>query len=158
MYRMGMMSLIAGDSHGVDSNKCMRMSLVHDVAESLVGDITPSGDGAADGQQKVSKEDKARMEAEAIRTIQGMLGEGSAAATEVAMLWHEYEAGVSPEAQLVKDFDKLEMILQAEEYEAAQGILLQEFFDSTEGRFKTSLVGDWAAELVRRRKWRKASH
>ena len=28
-------------------------------------------------------------------------------------LWLEYEAGTSPEALLVKDFDKLEMILQA---------------------------------------------
>ena len=27
-------------------------------------------------------------------------------------LWEEYEAGASPTAQLVKDFDKLEMIIQ----------------------------------------------
>jgi 5'-deoxynucleotidase YfbR-like HD superfamily hydrolase len=30
----------------------------------------------------------------------------------MAELWHEYEAAASPEARLVKDFDKLEMILQ----------------------------------------------
>ncbi len=34
------------------------------------------------------------------------------AAREVAELWHEYEAAASPEALLVKDFDKLEMIIQ----------------------------------------------
>ncbi len=39
-YRMGMMSLIAGDC-GVDSSRCIRMAIVHDVAESIVGDITP---------------------------------------------------------------------------------------------------------------------
>jgi putative hydrolase of HD superfamily len=45
-----------------------------------------------------------------------MLGE-SPAATEIRSLWSEYEAGSSEEAKLVKDFDKFEMILQADEYE-----------------------------------------
>lgn len=39
------------------------------------------------------------------------------AAKEIAELWREYEANSSPEAKVVKDFDKLEMILQALEYE-----------------------------------------
>jgi putative hydrolase of HD superfamily len=59
------------------------------------------------------------------------------AAAEVEALWHEYEAQSSPESHLVKDFDKLEMIIQAHEYEQAQGLQLQQFFDSTQGKFKT---------------------
>lgn len=59
------------------------------------------------------------------------------AAQEVDVLWHEYEAQSSPEAALVKDFDKLEMILQAHEYEQGQGLGLQQFFNSTAGKFKT---------------------
>lgn len=43
------------------------------------------------------------------------------------------------------------MILQAQEYEADQGIDLQEFFDSTAGKFKTPLGQTWAKEIVRRR-------
>lgn len=35
-------------------------------------------------------------------------------------LWREYEAQQTPASHLVKDFDKLEMILQAAEYEGAQ--------------------------------------
>ena len=46
---------------------------------------------------------------------------------------------------------QLEMILQASEYEAAQGLKLQEFFDSTAGRFKTETGKAWAAEIVSRR-------
>ncbi len=46
---------------------------------------------------------------------------------------------------------QLEMILQASEYEAAQGLSLQEFFDSTAGRFKTKTGKAWAAEIVTRR-------
>eukprot|EP00064_Thunnus_orientalis_P003794 superscaffoldBa00000323_g3805 len=49
----------------------------------------------------------------------------------------EYETQSSPEARLVKQFDLLEMILQAHEYEELEGTpgRLQEFFDSTNGRF-----------------------
>ena len=51
---------------------------------------------------------------------------------------------------------QLEMILQASEYEAAQGLTLQEFFDSTAGRFKTETGKAWAAEIVSRRTTRAA--
>ena len=43
------------------------------------------------------------------------------------------------------------MILQASEYEAAQGLDLQEFFTSTEGKFRTELGKSWAAEIVAQR-------
>eukprot|EP00983_Pelagomonas_calceolata_P125727 1161231-Pelagomonas_calceolata.AAC.6 len=67
------MSLIAGDA-GVDQNRCIKMAIVHDVAEAIVGDITP--------HCKVSKEEKKRMEEEAIKKIEQMLGTGTAAASE----------------------------------------------------------------------------
>ena len=43
------------------------------------------------------------------------------------------------------------MILQAHEYETAQGANLQEFFDSTKGKFKTQVGQAWADEIVSRR-------
>ncbi|KAK9839702.1 hypothetical protein WJX81_007090 [Elliptochloris bilobata] len=137
MYRMGMMALVAGDA-GVDTNRCIRLALVHDVAEAIVGDIAPS--------DNVSKEDKRRLEEDAVQQIHGMLG--SAAGKEIEELFHEYEAGETHEARLVKDFDKVEMVLQAAEYEAAQGLALQPFFDSTAGRFQTATGRAWAAETL----------
>ena len=53
---------------------------------------------------------------------------------------------------------QLEMILQASEYESVQGKNLQEFFDSTAGKFKTEMGKAWAAEIVARRKARMAEH
>ena len=50
------------------------------------------------------------------------------------------------------------MILQASEYEDAQGLTLQDFFDSTAGRFKTETGRAWAAEVVTRRTARIAGH
>jgi putative hydrolase of HD superfamily len=52
---------------------------------------------------------------------------------------------------MLSDVVQLEMILQAQEYEQDQGIKLQEFFDSTEGKFKTELGQAWAAEIRARR-------
>lgn len=46
---------------------------------------------------------------------------------------------------------QLEMILQAQEYEVDQGMDLQEFFDSTAGKFRTPLGQAWAKEIIKRR-------
>ncbi|KAK6942363.1 HD domain [Dillenia turbinata] len=109
MYRMGLMALISSDIPGVDRDKCVKMAIVHDIAE----------------------------------------------AKEIADLWMEYEENSSPEAKVVKDFDKLEMILQAQEYENDQGIDLEEFFQSTAGKFQTELGKAWASEIASRRKNKK---
>ncbi|CAN6444519.1 unnamed protein product [Victoria cruziana] len=79
-----------------------------------------------------------------------VLGEQSRAA-EVKELWAEYENNSSLEAKLVKDFDKVEMILQALEYEAEHGKVLDEFFLSTAGKFQTDVGRRWAAEVTSRR-------
>jgi len=45
-------------------------------------------------------------------------GEGNKQARErIRSLWEEYEARETPEAKLVKDLDRLELVLQAGEYE-----------------------------------------
>ncbi|XP_021895164.1 uncharacterized protein LOC110812651, partial [Carica papaya] len=96
---------------------------------TIVGDITPS-----DG---VSKEEKSRREQEALNYMCNILG-GGPRAKEIAELWTEYENNSSPEAKIVKDFDKVEMILQAMEYE--------------NGKFQTELGKSWALEIASRRK------
>ena len=52
-------------------------------------------------------------------------------------LWREYCAAQTPEAKYVKDLDKLELILQADEYEETQNVDLQQFFDNTRNVFQT---------------------
>ncbi|KAJ0091526.1 hypothetical protein Patl1_14437 [Pistacia atlantica] len=137
MYRMGLMGLIMADIPGIDRDKlgiicfyfysfyqCIKMAIVHDIAEAIVGDITPS-----DG---ISKAEKSQREREALDHMCKLLG-GEARAKEISELWMEYEENSSAEAKIVKDFDKVEMILQALEYENEQGKDLDEFFQSTAG-------------------------
>nr|XP_009609686.1 HD domain-containing protein 2 [Nicotiana tomentosiformis]XP_016515884.1 PREDICTED: HD domain-containing protein 2-like [Nicotiana tabacum] len=142
MYLMSVMALIASDLPDVNRERCIKMAIVHDIAEAIVGDITPS-----DG---VPKAEKSRREQAALNEMCKILG-GGMRAEEIKELWQEYENNASLEANLVKDFDKVEMILQALEYESEHGKVLDEFFLSTAGKFQTEIGKSWAAEIHSRR-------
>ncbi|CAN8070797.1 unnamed protein product [Agarophyton chilense] len=136
MYRM---ALIAFTIPHKNRDHLIRMALVHDLAECIVGDITP--------HDNVSKEQKRQMEDDAMRHIRDDVLKGSQAGIELYELWKEYEDGTTEEAKLMKDIDKFEMILQADEYERAQDIKLQEFFDSTRDIFETQVVSGLDKQL-----------
>lgn len=116
---------------------CLKMGLIHDLGESIIGDITPS--------DNVSKEDKHAMEEvffvfdcnsqQAI--LQIVKDFPKPLSDEFINLWREYEEQETPASHYVFDFDKLDMLIQANQYEEDQGLDLQEFFTSTEPLFKT---------------------
>ncbi|CAM9785815.1 unnamed protein product [Discosporangium mesarthrocarpum] len=141
MYRMAAASFMITDPT-LDRSRIMKLAIVHDLAEALAGDIAPF--------QKVPKEDKRRMEEEALDTICSKIGGdpvGHAIGEEIKGLWKEYENCSSGEASVAKDLDKFEMIVQADEYEQGQGMDLSEFFESTQGRFTTPQVQSWDKQL-----------
>ena len=49
MYRMSIISMMCPDK-SLDRDRCVKMALIHDMAESIVGDITPL-DGVAKGME-----------------------------------------------------------------------------------------------------------
>lgn len=144
MHRMALMALVSPQSTpGVDRDRCIKIALVHDVAEAIVGDLTPFCG--------VPKEEKSRREAAAMDSMCATLGP---LGDEMRQLWEEYEQGTTEEAKLVKDFDKVEMILQAWEYEREQGMGLERFFKNTAGKFQTATGRAYAQEIcARRAKW-----
>ncbi|KAM3577088.1 hypothetical protein VYU27_001006 [Nannochloropsis oceanica] len=143
MYRMAMCSFLITDP-ALDRARLMKLAIVHDLAEALVGDIVPH-------DVRYTKEQKRVLEEEAIKSIARDLGHDSIGA-EVVSLWLEYEDQSTPEARVVKDFDKFEMIVQADEYERAQPNQdLTDFFQSTEGAFQHPQVVAWDEELRRQR-------
>ncbi|KAF9902626.1 hypothetical protein BX616_001872 [Lobosporangium transversale] len=140
MYRMSIMALLIDEkTAGVNKDRCIKMALVHDLAESLVGDITPY-----DG---ITVEDKRTRERNAMHHLCHDLLGWSMQAQEISELWEEYEAANTPEAHLVKDFDKFEMIMQALEYETSEATVLEDFFAGTRGKFKHPMVTAWVHEL-----------
>ncbi|KAL7474266.1 hypothetical protein ACHAW6_000246 [Cyclotella cf. meneghiniana] len=144
MYRMSLMAMISSFSTSLDTDRCIKLALVHDLAEAKVGDITP--------HCGVSEKDKYEMELETMEYISNMLGP-LMGGDEILKLWKEYEDGTTEEARLLKDLDKIEMILQAQEYEAegSHDKSLDQFFTSTNGKWRTDIGRAWAAEIVKRR-------
>lgn len=107
ILRTAFMAMMLGDELGVDSKKLVQMVLLHDIAEAVVGDITP-GDG-------ISGEEKSRREEEGLKQLLGDIPNNE----KYIALWREYEEGTHPESKLARNLDKLEMALQAREYQAA---------------------------------------
>ncbi|CRK30751.1 hypothetical protein BN1708_015854 [Verticillium longisporum] len=138
-HRMTFMALLAPQN--LDQAKVVKMCLVHDLAETVVGDITP-----ADG---VSREEKTHREEAAMHWMTTHWGDFG---REVHHLWIEFEAGLTPEGEFAQDLDKLEMMLQALEYErdAELAVDLGEFF-AVAGRIRTPRAQAWTAEVLRDR-------
>jgi putative hydrolase of HD superfamily len=125
----------------LDRERAVALALVHDLAEALVGDITPY-----DG---VSADEKHRREREAMARLAELAGDGGLLA-----LWEEYDAGTTPEARFVRELDKLETALQAAEYEEREGFdpaRLQEFWDACARRAESPLARDFLAALAEAR-------
>nr|XP_056712484.1 5'-deoxynucleotidase HDDC2 [Euleptes europaea] len=126
MYRMAVMALVTEDKT-LNKDRCIRLALVHDMAECIVGDIAPA--------DNITKEEKHRREEDAMKHLTQLLSEDLK--KEIYELWEEYEYQSSPEARFVKELDQCEMILQAFEYEELENNpgRLQEFYNSTAGKF-----------------------
>lgn len=62
----------------------------------------------------------------------------------------EYEDGQTAEAKFVKDLDRLDLVMQAFEYEKRDNCPSehQEFFDSTEGKIEHPFVKKIANEIM----------
>lgn len=80
MYRMAVLALTMAGSSNVDQARLVKMAIVHDIAEAIVGDITPVCG--------ISEEDKHNQELSAINDITTMLGANTDVSAEVAQLWH----------------------------------------------------------------------
>ncbi|AEY97647.1 FAFL036Cp [Eremothecium gossypii FDAG1] len=145
MYRMGITSMLIKDP-AVDRNRCVRIALVHDLAESLVGDITPVAE--------VTKEEKHRREWETIQYLcqQLIAPYNPVAADEIMRDWLAYENTDCLEARYTKDIDKFEMLVQCFEYERRHGGTknLQQFWSAVDS-IKTDEVRSWVQDLQARR-------
>ncbi len=103
-----------------------QMALIHDLAEAIVGDITP--------QDQVTAAAKYAAESQAFSEIVNNLNDGK----YFRELWDEFEAGQTQEAQVVKRLDKLDMLIQAYFYEHKYAVKLDSFWEDMDDLFKDS--------------------
>ena len=160
MYRMSIITMLCPQPLikrlDLDVPRCTTMALIHDIAESLVGDLTPSQKNKIEA--RCGKGEKSRREG-AVMDYFGevMLGkvEGGKAGNEagdagmdIIGAWREYEDSKTNNSKFVHDVDKIELMLQMVEYERrGEGRLdLHEFTEVAE-RIELPEIREWWAEL-----------
>jgi len=104
-FRTAILCMIYADLKNLDTTKMLKMALIHDLPEAVIGDLMPS--------QKTAETKK--DERDAICDMLSLLPD--AQRSEYFAIWTEYQQGKTKEAKAARQLDKIEMALQAKEYE-----------------------------------------
>jgi putative hydrolase of HD superfamily len=118
------------DDPRLDADRVLKLALIHDLAESIVGDAPPyEAREVPNGHDRDAR--RAFFSVRHVRSLENKaakrIAEGDAftslaekmpprARTELTSLWQEYEDQSSPEARFVKQVDTLEAYLQSLHY------------------------------------------
>ncbi len=133
-YSMAVMSMVISDLENYNSEKILKMVLLHDLAESKIGDYTP---------EQLSNEKKNKLENKAFDEIIKNLPD--LIKSQYLQIWQEYQENTSPESKIVHQIDRLEMALQAKIYQkdGYSRDKLESFFESA----KTDITDPKLKEL-----------
>lgn len=124
----------------VDLGRALALAVLHDLPESVTTDIPrPAWRFLPPGS-------KARAENAALSEIVA----GLPHAADVTALWAELQADETPAARLVHDADKLDLLLQAWQYESQSGNTQLAEFWSPPASFHFPVTAALGAELRRR--------
>lgn len=142
-YSVAIMGMVLSDAKRLDSSKVLKMSLLHDLAESRIGDLVPG---------EMPKDEKFRIEDDAFADMVSTLP--ITLQSEYRAVWNEYRAGDTPEARLVHQVDRLEMALQAFVYTENRRTkeAITEFIESADEAITDPIVREIIADLIRNKK------
>ena len=107
-YMMSVMAMVMSDMKNLNTEKIIKMSILHDWAESKIGDFMPD---------EIGYDKKSELENYAMTEILESLPQKIQ--SDYQNMWDEFLVRDTPEAKLVHELDKLEMALQAKIYETA---------------------------------------
>lgn len=127
------------NGHEVSVEKVLRMALLHDLSEARTGDLPSTIKPYFPGNTLKQADEQAA------RDILQPLGE---IGKNYLALWHEYEERASLEARLVKAADKLDLLLQAREYEKGGANDLGEFWENAAEDFARLGVEELIADIL----------
>ena len=105
-YMMSVMAMIMSDMKNLNTEKIIKMSILHDWAESKIGDFMPD---------EITVEKKTELEEYAMAELLDDLP--SKIKNDYYDIWNDYKENLSDESRFVHELDKLEMALQGKIYE-----------------------------------------
>ena len=105
-YMMSVMAMVMSDMKNLNTEKIIKMSILHDWAESKIGDFMPD---------EITVEKKTELEEYAMAELLDDLP--SKIKNDYYNIWNDYKENLSEESRFVHELDKLEMALQGKIYE-----------------------------------------
>ena len=105
-YMMSVMAMVMSDMKNINTEKIIKMSILHDWAESKIGDFMPN---------EITVEKKTELEEYAMAELLDDLP--SKIKNDYYNIWNDYKENLSEESRFVHELDKLEMALQGKIYE-----------------------------------------
>lgn len=131
--RVAWIALLLAKKEGVkNTDKVLKLALLHDVAESRTGDVN-----YIQRQYVVRNEDLGVKDIFARTSIYD----------EFFSLWEEYKEMKSKEAQIVKDADSIDVDMELQEQESMGNPLKKEWKESRQFVFKNKLFSKTAKKL-----------
>lgn len=120
-YSMCAIGMILSDMLGLDTERVMKMIIIHDLAESIIGDYMPG---------EIARKKKRIDERKAMTSI--LYQVPVAVRSNYKGIWEEYQSNKTQVAKFVHNLDKLEMAMQATHYinEGHSNKMLFQFLDS----------------------------
>ncbi len=122
-FCVAMLAMVLADIEGLDVLKVLKMSLLHDLAETRLLDLDP------EAKRYLDKKDRQKAEVRVMDEILKNLPRRIQ--TKYLQLWKEYEHRVTRESKLVRQVDSLEMLIQARQYEEYGYTGLEEWWQNT---------------------------
>jgi putative hydrolase of HD superfamily len=123
----------------LNTEKIIKMALLHDLSESIIGDLTPD---------EISKKSKHEKENLVMKQILNELP--NKISESYYKIWDEYQSISSEEAKLVHEIDKLEMVFQAKYYydKGHSKEKLRSFFQTANIEIKSKYLREMLSKLL----------
>jgi len=147
-FRVGVIAMTLADKLEVSKDKLMKMALIHDLGTALTEDMVWIRWGVVDLKARDKKE---REEIRGIVSLFSNIPGGK----EYIKIFEEMTLRSSKEAKVFWQIDKLEMALQALEYEQEQKKNLDEFFATADLYIKHTILRGMFEEILSQRENKK---
>ncbi|MBU4124274.1 MAG: HD family hydrolase [Nanoarchaeota archaeon] len=111
-FRTALLAMLIADNEGLNANKLIRMALLHDLEEAIIGDITTFHKEKI-GKNKIIELGKKELEKHLSKLPKQLQ-------KKYINLWKENEEGKTKYSKLLKQIDYIEMMIQCLEYQEKQ--------------------------------------
>jgi len=143
-FQLSVLAMVLADALGVDKEKLIKMALLHDLGEAVTGDIVWSRGEIIDIKKRAEKEEQEKKGIEKVFKIIGR-------SNEYVEIFEEMVERESQEAKIFWELDKLEMVMQALDYEKEQNKKLEEFFVNADLQIHASPLRKIFNEILKQR-------